>query len=82
MSAASVRAYATHVLRHLGAAARYEPARRGGDAVLGSSLWRSGGRLPTARSPHVVAEHARRAKQVKLAQNLFCCFNGKCLLCV
>ena len=55
VSAASVRAYATHVLRHLGAAARYEPSRRG-DAVLGSSLFAE----RRAVIDSVVAEHARR----------------------
>ena len=65
VSAASVRAYATHVLRHLGAAARYEPARRG-DAVLGSSLFAE----RRAVIDSVVAEHARRGGALRL----FCCF--------
>ena len=55
VSAAAVRAYATHVLRHLGKAARYEPSRRG-DAVLGSSLFAE----RRAVIDSVVAEHARR----------------------
>jgi hypothetical protein len=50
-----VRAYAAHVLRHLGKAARYVPVRRG-DAVLGAPL------LVARRAAidAVVAEHARR----------------------
>lgn len=55
VSAAAVRAYAAHVLRHLGKAARYVPVRRG-DAVLGAPL------LVARRAAidAVVAEHARR----------------------